>query len=89
MDIQENNLSITIENKFELNQAVYAKQENNSIVRGEIQWISTMLSNDSKFPKLNYGIELKNGKNIRTVAFSCSNVFATADDAFGIPLIDL
>ena len=77
-------MAINVENKFELNQVVYAKKEDNSLVRGEVQYISSVMSNDNKTPKLRYGVQMTNGKNIRTIEFGGDCVFATAEDAFGV-----
>lgn len=79
---------LTINNKFELNQNVYAKRVDNSVICGEVCLIHYSLSNENKTPSLQYTIRLTNGKNARTETFDEGYLFSAANDAFMVPSND-
>lgn len=75
---------LTIENKFELNQIVYARRVDNAVVVGDLCMIRALVSSDNKTPSVQYTIQFTNGKNARSEVFDESQIFSTAEEAFKV-----
>jgi hypothetical protein len=76
-------MSFTVENKFNIGQEVFIRRFDNAVTNGKVISITGVITTLQKPSIITYGIEVVNGKNIRTeYGFNESVLFAASSEAF-------